>query len=176
LAFDSASDFVINQFGLPVRNVTAGLSNTEFFIPGSLIRATVSNDYPLAYGMQPEVAASFSRSRAFEIIEIDREGEGGKEDIAKAPAPPIDIPVKYAEEDLLMSGWALGEEQYLANNAAVMNVRYGDGNVVLYGFRPQFRGQPRATYKLIFNPLFISTMDRSIIEMDSPLEISKRKD
>ncbi len=174
LTFDSASDFVINQFGLPVRNVTAGLSNTEFFIPGSLIRANVSNDYPLAYGMQPEVAASFSRSRAFEIVEIDREGEGGKEDIAKAPAPPIDIPVRYAEDDLLMSGWALGEKQYLGNNAAMMNVRYGDGNVVLYGFRPQFRGQPRGTYKLIFNPLFISTMDRAIIEMDSPLEISKR--
>jgi hypothetical protein len=171
LAFDSASDFVINQFGLPVENVTAGLSNTEFFIPGSLIRATVSNDYPLAYGMQPEVAASFSHSRAFEIIEIDREGEGGKEDIEKAPAPPIDIPVKYAGDDLLMSGWALGEKKHLANKAAVMNVQYGSGNVVLYGFRPQFRGQPRGTYKLIFNPLFMSTMDRDIVDMDSPLKL-----
>lgn len=173
LAFDSASDFVINQFGLPVENVTAGLSNTEFFIPGSLIRAKVSNDYPLAYGMQPEVAASFSRSRSFDIIKIDREGEGGKEDIKKAPAPPIDIPVRYAEDDLLMSGWALGEKQYLGNKAAVMNVKYGSGNVVLYGFRPQFRGQPHGTYKLIFNPLFMSTMDDDIVEIDSELKLKR---
>ncbi len=172
LAFDSASDFVINQFGLPVENVTAGLSNTEFFIPGSLIRAKVTNNYPLAYGMQPEIAASFSRSRAFEIIEIDREGEGGKEDIKKAPAPPIDIPVQYAGDDLLMSGWALGEKKHLGNKAAVMNVQYGAGNVVLYGFRPQFRGQPRGTYKLIFNPLFMSTMDKEIIEHSSSLSIA----
>jgi hypothetical protein len=171
LAFDSASDFVINQFGLPVENVTAGLSNTEFFIPGSLIKANVSTDYPLAFGMQSEVAASFSRSRAFEVIEIDREGEGGKEDIKKAPAPPIDIPVKYAGDDLLMSGWALGEKKYLSDKAAVMNVHYGAGNVVLYGFRPQFRGQPRGTYKLIFNPLFMSTMDDKIIENDSSLNL-----
>lgn len=171
LAFDSASDFVINQFGLPVENVTEGLSNTEFFIPGSLIRAKVSIDYPLAYGMQPEIAASFSHSRAFEIEKIDREGEGGKEDIKKAPAPPIDVPVKYAKDDLLMSGWALGEDKYLAGKAAMMNVQYGAGNIVLYGFRPQFRGQPRGTYKLIFNPIFMSTMDTKIIEQNSSLDI-----
>jgi hypothetical protein len=172
LAFDSASDFVINQFGLPVENTTNGLSSTQFFIPGSLIRANVSTEYPLAYGMQPEVAASFSHSRAFEIVKIDREGEGGKEDIEKAPEPPIDVPVHYAEDDLLMSGWALGEKKHLGGKAAMMNVRYGKGNVVLYGFRPQFRGQPRGTYKLIFNPLFISTMENEMVEHDTLLNIT----
>jgi len=173
LAFDSASDFVIEQFGLPVENVTDGLSNTEFFIPGSLIRADVITEHPLAYGMQPEVAASFSRSRAFEVEMIDREGEGGKEEIEKAPEPPIHTPVTYAEEDLLMSGWALGEQQHLSEQAAMMNLRYGEGQIVLYGFRPQFRGQPRGTYKLIFNPLFISTMEEDYIDYESPLELSR---
>lgn len=173
LAFDSASDFVIEQFGLPVENVTDGLSNTEFFIPGSLIRATVSNEHPMAFGMQPEVAASFSHSRAFEIEIIDREGEGGKEDIKKAPEPPIHSPVYYAADELLMSGWALGEQQHLGGQSAMMNLRYGQGKVVLYGFRPQFRGQPRGTYKLIFNPLFISTMEGNFIEYESPLELSR---
>lgn len=173
LAFDSASDFVIEQFGMPVENVTDGLSDTEFFIPGSLIRAKVSSEHPLALGMQPEVAASFSRSRAFEVEMIDREGEGGKEDIEKATEPPIHSPVVYAEEDLLMSGWALGEQQHLSGKAAMMNARYGKGQIVLYGFRPQFRGQPRGTYKLIFNPLFISTMERDYINYESPMELSR---
>ena len=159
LTFDSASDFVINQFGLPIKNVIAGLSNTSFFIPGSLIRANVSNELPIANGVQSEVATSFSHSRAFEIIKIDMEGEGGKEDIKEAPELPIDIVVQYADEDLLMSGWALGEDKYLSDKAAMMDVQYGEGNVVLYGFRPQFRGQPHGTYKLIFNPIFLSSMN-----------------
>jgi hypothetical protein len=159
LTFDSASDFAIRQFGLPVRDVTEGLSTSEFFIPGSLIRMDVEAGHPLTYGMQDTVAASFSRSRAFEVIEQDTTGEGGVEDIARAPEPRVDIITRYAEENLLMSGWAMGEDEYLSGKAAMMNVKYGDGQIILYGFRPQFRGQPRATYKLIFNALYGSAMD-----------------
>jgi len=159
LTFDSASDFAINQFGLPVRNVTQGLSSSQFFIPGSLIRMNVKKEHPLAHGMQDTVAASFSRSRAFEVFEQDTTGEGGVEDIAKGPEPNVEIITRYAEDDLLMSGWAMGEDQFIAGKAAMMNVKYGDGNIILYGFRPQFRGQPRATYKLIFNALYGAAMD-----------------
>jgi len=169
LAFDSAGDFVIAQFGLPIENVTEGLSDTQFFIPGSLIRADVQTDYPLAFGVQPEVAASFSRSRAFKIDRLDRKGEGGREEIEKAARPPIHIPVRYAEDNLLMSGWALGENKYLSNKAAVMNIEFGEGNIVLYGFRPQFRGQSRGTYKLIFNALFMSTVEADIVTFETTL-------
>lgn len=159
LTFDSASDFAINQFGLPVRNVTEDLSTSEFFIPGSLIRMNVDTGHPLSHGMQDTVAASFSRSRAFEVIEQDTTGEGGVEDIADAPEPDVEIITRYAEDDLLMSGWAMGEDKYIAGKAAMMNVKYGDGQIILYGFRPQFRGQPRGTYKLIFNAILTSAME-----------------
>ncbi|MBA2731649.1 MAG: hypothetical protein H0U54_02025, partial [Acidobacteria bacterium] len=33
-----SSDFAIEQFDLPVRNVVAGLKRTEFFVPGSILR------------------------------------------------------------------------------------------------------------------------------------------
>ncbi len=161
LTFDSASDFAIQQFGLPVHDVTEGLSTSQFFIPGSLIRMNVETAHPLANGMQDTVAASFSRSRAFEVIEQDTTGEGGVEDITRAPEPKVDIITRYAEDNLLMSGWAMGEDEYLAGKAAMMDVKYGDGQIIMYGFRPQFRGQPRATYKLIFNALFESAMDDS---------------
>jgi len=161
LTFDEASNFAISQLGLPVRDVTEGLTSQQFFIPGSLIRTTVDIRHPLAQGMQPEVAASFSRSRAFETIGQEREGEGGQEAIKEAPKPPVEMVASYAKKDLLMSGWALNEDKHIAGKGAVARVKQGDGQVILFGFRPQFRGQPRATYKLIFNALYEGALSKS---------------
>mgnify|MGYP003643307467 FL=1 len=153
--FDSASDLAIQQLGLPVRNVISNLSSSNFFIPGSLIRMKVDTNNPLAYGMMDEVAASFSRSRAFQTIKQRKSGEGGAEDIADAPKANVIEVASYADNDLLMSGWAMGEERYLKNKSAMMHIPHGSGDVVLFGFRPQFRGQPRGTYKLIFNSIYM---------------------
>lgn len=137
--FDAASDFAIEQFKLPVTNVLSGLQSSEFFIPGSLIRTKIDTSKPLAFGMMGEVAASFDNSGAFKV----QDGATGIEEIAK-----------YADSDLLMSGWALGEDEHLAGTSAMLNAQYGGGNLVLFGFKPQFRGQPRGTYKLIFNAIY----------------------
>ncbi len=159
IAFDGAAMFAIEEFGLPVRDVTEGVSSSEFFIPGSLIRTTVDAEHPLAYGMQKTVAASFQQSRAFEAVQQDLTGEGGREDLELAPAPLVEVVARYAEHDPLMSGWALGAKEHIGGTPAMMNVRHGDGTVVLFGFRPQFRGQPRATYKLLFNALHAATTE-----------------
>ncbi|CCH55097.1 hypothetical protein BN8_04332 [Fibrisoma limi BUZ 3] len=170
VTFDGASDFAIEMLGLPVKNVTEGLSNQQFYIPGSLIRTVVDTKHPLAYGMQPEVAAAFSNSRAFEIVKQSREGEGGREEIKVAPAPKVEVIASYAKKDLLMSGWALNEDRYIAGKPAVVRAFQGKGNVVLFGFSPQFRGQPRGTYKLIFNALYDSTLPKGTGELSSKSE------
>ncbi len=159
VAFDGAADFAIEQFGLPLKNVTAGVASSKFFIPGSLVRADVDTDHPLAWGMQKEVATSFVRSRAFEIVELTGEREGGQEETKAAPPLPVENVVTYAEEDILMSGWALGEESNIGGKGALVRVRLGRGEVVLFAFRPQFRGQPRGTYKLFFNALQGATLE-----------------
>ncbi len=140
LFYDGASDFAIEQFKLPVKNATNGIKPNDFFIPGSLIRSDVDISHRLGFGMTEEVAASFNRSRGFKV-------EDGAEGVSEV--------VKYAADDLLMSGWALGEEKYLANTSAMLQVKRGEGNLILFAFRPQFRGQPRGTYKLIFNSIYM---------------------
>ncbi len=159
VALDAASDFVIEQFGLPVENVVAGTSERSFFIPGSLVRIEVDTSSPLGFGMQPETAASFVRSRAFSTVRRSPKGEGGAMQILPAPPLPVEVVARYPEEDLLMSGWALGAESHIGGAAAMLQVGLGRGRVVLFGFRPQFRGQSRVTYKLLFNALLASTID-----------------
>ena len=155
VALDAASDFVINQFGLPVENVVSGTSSRQFFIPGSLVRLNVDTTHPIGWGMEPETAASFVRSRAFGTVRRSNKQEGGVMDIAEGPELPVEVVAHYAAEDVLMSGWALGEETHIAGKAAVMRVGLGQGYVILFGFRLQFRGQPRGTYKLLFNALHL---------------------
>jgi hypothetical protein len=60
---------------------------------------------------------------------------------------------RYPRENVLASGWLLGEE-YLRDQANVISFRIGDGFVVTYGSQVDYRTQPRATFKLIFNAMF----------------------
>ncbi|MEQ5792957.1 peptidase M14 [Muricauda sp. NFXS6] len=154
IAFDEASNFVIEQFGLPLRDAVAGADSNDFFIPGSLIKAGVDTSHPLAFGMKDTVAVSFNRSRAFRIDKQRKSGEGGEEDIADAPEPEVEVIATYADKDLLMSGWAMGEDRYIAKKPAMVKAKYGKGAAILFAFRPQFRAQPRGTYKLIFNAIY----------------------
>jgi hypothetical protein len=162
IAFDASTDLPIEHFGLPVRNSLGDLPPEEFFIPGSLIRMDVDTDHPLSGGMQPQVAAFFSQGRAFEPVRLPRAGEGGREDIPEAEAPPVEVVSTYAHDDLLLSGWAMGEERHLAGRPALVNVGLGQGRVVLFGFRPQHRGQARGTYKLLFNAIQRATTHRGV--------------
>ena len=104
--------------------------------------------------MKDTVAVSFNRSRAFTIDKQRKTGEGGEEDIKDAPAPEVEVIVTYAAKDLLMSGWAMGEDRYIAKKPAMVKAKYGKGSAILFAFRPQFRAQPRGTYKLIFNAIY----------------------
>jgi hypothetical protein len=152
LALDHASDFAIEQFGLPVRDVIGNLRPEEFYIPGSLVGLEVDPRAPVAYGMRPQSVAFFVDSRGFEVVPPARAND-------KAASPqPVEVVARYPTEHILRSGWALGEKEHLAGRAAVLNAQVGKGNVVLVGFRSQFRGQPRNTFKLMFNTLFAATL------------------
>jgi hypothetical protein len=138
VAFDNASDFVIEQLELPLRNPVREVSRNELYIPGSLLRLRVNEAHPLTFGMARDGAAFFQESRGFEALDN----------------AAVDIAARYGERDLLLSGWEIGADPHLANVPAVVRARVGAGDVVLIGFRPQFRAWPTGTYKLIFNAIF----------------------
>ncbi len=63
-----------------------------------------------------------------------------------------EVVVRYADRDLLESGWLIGE-QTLAKKPAMISAKVGEGRAVLIGFRAQHRAQTHGTFKLLFNAL-----------------------
>ncbi len=62
-----ASNFAIEQFNLPVKDVTQGLTRKDFYIPGSILRTELDTTHPIAKGMPQQSIAWFENSPAFEI-------------------------------------------------------------------------------------------------------------
>jgi len=88
---------------------------------------------PLAYGMPAQIALWSEQSPAWE-------------------APDDEIVATYPLDHVLASGWLLGEK-YLAGKAALLDVPMGRGRIILFGMRPQYRGQSYQNFKLLFNAL-----------------------
>ena len=83
--------------------------------------------------------AWFQRSPVFEI-KTDPRAINRARVIAKYPDNP---------KEILLSGWALGKEK-LAGKAALVEFGIGKGKIIIFGFRPQYRGQSLATFPLMF--------------------------
>ena len=139
-----ASNFAIEQFKLPLRNVVAASPRTDFYVPGSILRLELDTSNPLASGMPKETIAWAEDSPVFEVTN-DSE--------ASVPAANVHVIASYpADKDPLLSGWLLGGD-LIKGKAALVEVTIGKGRVILFGFRPQYRAQSLATYPLLFNAL-----------------------
>ncbi|HZI87970.1 MAG TPA: M14 family metallopeptidase [Pyrinomonadaceae bacterium] len=141
-----ASDFAIEQFKLPLRNIVTGVPRKDFFVPGSILRIELDTSHPIAQGMQKESIAWVEDSPVFEVI--DRSTHE-----TSVPASSVRIIAWYpANKDPLLSGWLLGGNR-LRGKAALVEVAIGKGKMILFGFRPQYRAQSLATYPLFFNAI-----------------------
>jgi len=135
IAVDSACQALIEGMALPVKDVVRDKSSDEFYCPGSLLRVVMDSSHPLGYGMPRETAVLFMKSAVFEV--------SGPDATSVATYPP---------SNPNLSGWILGQE-LIERKSALVDVAYGDGRVVLIGFRPYFRAQTRGTYKVLFNAI-----------------------
>jgi len=138
LAFNDATVYAIENFKLPVKNALEGVRNTEFYAPGSIFSVEVDKSSPVASLFNAPVAAVwYEDSPGFEVTD---------------PSSAT-VVARYPEgKNPLLSGWLLGAEK-LSGKAALVDVTKGKGHVVLFGFRPQYRGQTESTYPLIWGAI-----------------------
>ena len=129
------------EFQLPFRDLSPGLTKSGLYVPGSLVQVDVLQGHPLTLGM-PESIGVFSRGRP----------------IFQTSVPRFDMDRRvigsYPEKDILMSGYASGEEK-MGQKAAMIWMQKGEGQFVFYGFNPQFRASTQTSFKLLFNAILL---------------------
>lgn len=110
----------------------SALAARDFYIPGSLIEASVDPARPLAFGMTPKVDMFFDKNQPFAL-------GAGATSIAWFDSPTP-----------LRSGWAVGQEK-LKGTVAIADADIGRGKLFALGTEVTQRAQPYATFKLLFN-------------------------
>jgi hypothetical protein len=139
-----ASNFAIQQFKLPLKDVVSGLPRTDFYVPGSILGIELDESHPVASNMPKESIAWVEDSPVFEVEKETNDGVGPSD---------VRIIARYPKEkDPLLSGWLLGGDR-IKGKAALVEVKVGKGRMILFGFRPQYRAQSLATYPLLFSAL-----------------------
>jgi hypothetical protein len=135
VCLSNASTFAIDQLKLPVKNVVAGLRPEEFFLRGSIVEVTTTPSSPIMIGMPDKAAIFVDGSPVFET----QDGFKGS------------VLARYQDSGSpLLSGYLIGES-HLSGKAAAVDFEVGQGHVVLLGFRPEWRGQPFGTFRVLFN-------------------------
>ncbi len=135
--------------GVPITNYVAQmgadhkphpLPREKFYIPGSLLSATIDNNDPLAFGMPANADVFFDNSPVFRLA-------------PDAPLKHTSAVAWFASPSPLRSGWAWGQ-QYLDGGTAIVDAKVGAGKVFVFGPEVTFRGQSHATFKMLFNALY----------------------
>jgi hypothetical protein len=150
VTLNRASMFAIDELHLPVRNVVLGIPRDEYFLSGSIVELEVDPSHPVMSGMPPRARVMVGQSPVFTT-------EDGFEGSILARYPKDGSP--------LISGYLLGEE-HLAGQAAAVEVKHGEGRVILLGMRPQWRGQPFANFRILFNAALYSSEVAAVAPMN----------
>jgi hypothetical protein len=150
LAIGSSTAFD-HYFGLPITNALVDTSpdgpavrlpNTKFYVPGSVLQASVDNSLPIAYGLRKQVDVFYINSPAFRLLP-------GAEQKGTRPI------AWFAGPEPLRSGWAWGQH-YLNGAVGAVEASVGKGSVYLFGPEITFRGQPHGTFKFLFNAIYLA--------------------
>jgi hypothetical protein len=123
------------RLGLDAADVLEGIPNTEYYSPGSLLNVALESKSALTLGLPERIAIWSQGSPAWRAADAA-------------------VVARYPQSDILASGWLLGEKR-LSGQAALADLPFGSGRVILFGMRPQYRAQSYQAFKLLFNALLL---------------------
>lgn len=136
IAFDRASQGLIEPFQLPVRSTEPSPS------PGSLSVVSVELDPgdSLAFGLGREAPVPWTGGPSFEVLDSTR----------------ARVVARYSTEVRASSARTGMPASPPAGQAALVEVSRGSGRVLLFGFSPLYRGVSLATFPFLFNAILTS--------------------
>jgi len=133
------------EFQLPVRDISQQLRKSGLYCPGSVMKVNLLKGHPLTLGMTSEAGIFFRGKPVFRTsipnFDMDRR-----------------VIAVFPEKNILLSGYCEHEEK-LGNQSALVWLKKGKGQFVLFGFNPEFRGSTCATFKLLFNAVLLPKID-----------------
>lgn len=131
----------VEKFILPVDDISGELKKKGLYCPGSLMNVSLLADHPVTLGMPTETGVFFRGEAVFRTrvptFDTDRRVIG-----------------TFPEKNILMSGYCENEEK-AGNQPVLVWLKKNKGQLVLFGFNPQFRASTPATYKLLFNSILL---------------------
>lgn len=148
ITLNASAELALTHFQVPMKNGIDDLSPMEFYCPSTLLRVDLDKTHPIAYGMEDKAAVMFNNSPVFTI-----HSEGEKTAAPESSAPNLKVVARYPGSNPFMSGILLGEKA-LYDKPALVDVNFGKGKIIMFGFRPQNRAQTQGTFKLFFNSLY----------------------
>lgn len=113
--------------------------DAEAFISGALFETRIDVTHPLIFGLRDD------------MLPVHKIGTD-----AFAPSGnPFALPVRYGEDDPILSGYASEENRERLEGAGMMHAeRRGSGSVILFADNPVFRAYMKGSARLVTNALF----------------------
>lgn len=124
---------IIDAFSLPVNII----NDDRLRAPGPQLTIEINNQHPIAYGMQRHAAVVYHHSPLVD-------------------APGLKPIATFTEHIVPLAG-SIRNPHLLQSKPALLQISYGQGHIVLFVFRPLFRGQTYALFKLLFNTFYQAT-------------------
>ncbi len=135
--------YVKDHLGIAAQDVVEKIPSREFYCPGSLLNVKVDASSPLTLGLPSTFTIWMEGSPVWQT-----QGLRGAV-----------TPLRYPASNVLASGWLLGEK-FIAGQAPLVDIPSGKGHVILFGMRPQYRGQSYLALKMLFNALVMDSSRR----------------
>ncbi len=132
----------VEEFNLPATDISKRLRQKGLYCPGSFLKIKLLKNHPITLGMEDEIGVFFRGKQIFRTsipnFDTDRRVIG-----------------LFPENNILLSGYC-ENCNLLSNKTVLVWLKKNKGQLILFGFNPQFRASTPVSYKLMFNSILLA--------------------